>query len=386
MNKLLSLSIPILVVSLLLGLILLNSYLVQKKWKDVFKKHDYSIIHGIDFANGNDVTFKRLRNGTKVWTKNNDKTAHANFFAKYNLAHDKPLFMFEHCTLYVKNPFICVMVFDDFSNDWWRIWEWHWYFFEDFATQIDNGEPIYDRFLFYLEEKNLPAEEVQQAYAEAVKLAGDQRKFARFVFDFIDSHEKQSTIDLVAYAAQNGKLPPGESDWFDLVNHILKFRDDFPDDLPEAVMNKLLSHMLIYCGDLGEMSFSLYNYLLRPTEYNALYAALYETGGLSIPSKWRDDNCPIELKEEFGILHKHGLLEKFLSQVYSDDVETPPLPAPAIPLAGDNDHQGYNIYDTNTYENLPQREKLLKISCFSEIFRTYWQEKLKKLQEKQKAQ
>ena len=173
----------------------------------------------------------------------------------------------------------------------------------------------------------------------------------------------------------------------------MKYRSDFPDDLPTAVMNEL-SHTYLVFGDwnwhpdeLSDLISNnlLNNYLLRPTEYNALHAILRYVSDHLIFSR-HGENRLSDLDETFKLLHKHGFLEKLLSQVYSDDVETPPLPTPAVPPSGNDYHQWDNIYYTDTYENLPQREKLLKISCFPEVFKTYWEERLKKLQEKQKAQ
>ena len=132
-------------------------------------------------------------------------------------------------------------------------------------------------------------------------------------------------------------------------------------------------------------NYLLNNYLLRPTEFNALHAFLFEVQEQQFSTSDGQNRLSC-LDEAFTILHKHGLLEKCLSQIYSDDVETPTLPAPAAIPPDATFHQEHNIYYTDTYENLPQREKLLKISCFPEVFKTYWEERLKKLQEKQKAQ
>ena len=161
----------------------------------------------------------------------------------------------------------------------------------------------------------------------------------------------------------------------------MKYRSDFPDDLPTGIMDELSDTYLVF-GDWdwqpGPDQYDLLynnllnNYLLRPTEYNALHAILRSHG----------ENRLSDLDETFKRLHKHGFLEKCLSQVYSDDVETPPLPAPAIPPASSDDHQRDNIYYTDTYENLPQREKLLKISCFPELFKAYWEKRLENLRKK----
>lgn len=381
MNKTLSFSIPILVTVVLFGLTLLNSHLMQKKMDA--HHNDYAIIKGVDFANGKDVTFKSLRKGIRVWTKYENNPNYSKIYAKYSLGHDKPLFMFAHGTMYVKNPFVYVSAFDKYEV-WWHFWDWDWRFFEDIGTELDNGQPIYDKFFSFLEANNLPVEEVQQAYAEAVKLANNRHKFNRFVFDFIDSHEKQSTIDLVAYAAQYGRLPPEDADWFQMVNHILKFRDDFPDNLPDVVMDKLLSVDLPVNGDFGyNMSFSLFNYLLRPTEYNALHAALHEARRCT--TEHPEENRKI-LGDAFDILLKHELLEKFLLQVYPDDMKIPSLPTLAPPSPNEFHHDYEHIYYTDACQNLPAREKLLKISCFPEVFKPFWQERLKKLQENQKAQ
>ena len=167
----------------------------------------------------------------------------------------------------------------------------------------------------------------------------------------------------------------------------MKYRSDFPDDLPTAVMNEL-SHTYLVFGDwnwhpdeLSDLISNnlLNNYLLRPTEFNAPHAFLFEVQEQQFSTSDGQNRLSC-LDEAFTILHKHGLLEKCLSQIYSDDVETPTLPAPAAIPPDATFHQEHNIYYTDTYENLPQREKLLKISCFPEIFKVYWEKHLKSLQ------
>ena len=356
----------ILIVALLCGLIALNSYLIEQKKSD-FRKADYCVAYGFDFANGQHVTSKLIKRKA-IWTKyETGPSSYYALYAKYKLGHNKPLIKYSEWKFFVKNYFISI---NDFPNllkdkDWWQFWNWHFHFFDDvLANTASNGVPISAIFFNYLEENDLPIEEVQQAYKECVRLFDDDKKFMRFIFDFIDSHEKQATIDMVTQAAQTGELP-NDADWFKMVNHIIKFRGDFPDDLPEIVMDKLLSVNLPVNGDLGNnMSFAIYNYLLRPTEYNALHAALYETKRTT--AKRQEENRITTFEKTFMILHKNGLLEKFLSQIYSDDVETPPLPAAISP-------------DDKTYQQLPEREKLLKISCFPDVFKAYWEKRLESL-------
>ena len=368
-NNFLCITVAILFFALLCGLIVLNSYLLERKKSD-FRKADYCIATGFDFANGQIVTSKLIKREV-IWTKHKSNSAYSHLYVKYNLGHDKPLVKHSDWQFYVKNYFISI---DDLPNllkdkDWWRhVWNWHFHIFDDILSNTaNNGVPINAIFFNFLEENDLPIEEVQQAYKECIRLFDDDRKFTRFIFDFIDSHEKQATIDMVTQAAQTGELP-NDADWFKMVNHIIKFRGDFPDDLPEAVMDKLLSVNLPVNGDLGnDMSFALYNYLLRPTEFNALHAALYETRQST--SKPQEENHSAALEKSFTILQKHELLEKFLSQVYSDDLETPPLP-------------NAMSTDDKTYQQFPEREKLLKISRFPDVFRTYWEKRLKSIKEK----
>ena len=388
-NVMTGMMVGLLLSILLIGLVVLNSYLVLKK-ASAFS-YDYTIAEGFDFSNGKLIKSKILKDKTIVWTKT-EKIYFSDLYAKYNLHHDKPLIRFFQEEPIIKNYFVCVYPIKTYN--WWRFWEENWHFFKDISCYITwtaQNHPV--KLFWYLDKENLPLEEVQDAYREFVRVFDDDKKCIQFCLDFIDSHEKQATIDLVANIAQTGNMPPGSTDWSDIGRRIMKYRSDFPDDLPTAVMNEL-SHTYLVFGDwnwhpdeLSDLISNnlLNNYLLRPTEFNALHAILHYVSDHLIFSR-HGENRLSDLDETFKLLHKHGFLEKCLSQVYSDDVETPPLPAPAIPPASSDDHQRDNIYYTDTYENLPQREKLLKISCFPEVFKTYWEERLKKLQEKQKAQ
>ena len=382
---------------LLIGLVVLNSYLVEKK---AYSRpgYDYYILEGVDYANGKVLKRKILKDKTVVWTKYENKEIFAPLFTKYNLHHDNPLIEYFSADAYVKNPFICFFCYPEELGGDWRFWNWEWLFFKDLlslpCTINDDCHEIAFSLFDYLNQHNLPSEEVQDMYKEFVRVFDDEKKRTQFCFDFIDSHERQATIDLVANTAKTGALTSANMDWNGIGRRIMKYRSDFPDDLPTAVMNELSDTYLVF-GDWdwqpGPDQYDLLynnllnNYLLRPTEYNALHAILRSVSDHLIFSQ-HGENRLSDLDEAFKFLHKHGLLEKLLSQVYSDDVETPPLPTPAVPPSGNDYHQWDNIYYTDTYENLPQREKLLRISCFPDVFKTYWEERLKKLQEKQKAQ
>ena len=389
-----------LILLILCGLVVLNSYLIAKKASSALG-YDYSIVHGRDFANGQLVITKMLNDDkTVVWTKDDGSmdafsSSFTLTYTQYKLHHDKPLIDYLWRTAYIKNPFICIVV--PSHTKWWHFEfkEWKCYFFKD-VQGYPKTPPLgivyhmTTQFLNYLENNDLPIDEVQKAYKEIVRLFDDKEKCAAFIDDFIDSHEKIKIITMVADAAKTGSLPPGDIEWDPIARIILKHRDDFPDDLPDIIMEKLLDVWQLPDAQ-EDTSFMLNNYLFRPTEYNALHVFLEVMGYLQ--KKNNAENAIEKTEEEtreamfdgvFDILHKHNLLEKSLTQVYSDDVETPPLPAPAaIPP----DYSGYrliNIYYTDTYDDIPEREKLLKISCFPDVFKTYWQERLKRLQEKQK--
>lgn len=376
---------------LLIGLIVLNSRLVERKASSSI--YDYYIVEGVDYANGKLVKTKVLKDKTIVWTKYEKPEMFTPLFTKYNLHHDKPLIDYSSSCgdlYYIKNPFICFSLPEDLDEGW-RIWNWEWHFFEDIPSGIfvdDFTESAFSLFE-YLNENNLPIEEVQNMYKEFVRVFDDEKKRSSFCLDFIDSHEKQTIIDLVAQTAKTGELTPASRDWIGIGRCILKYRNDFPDDLPEAIMNQL-SNTYFGFGDydwlpekthLLACNYLLNNYLLRPTEFNALHAFLFEVQEQQFSTSDGQNRLSC-LDEAFTILHKHGLLEKCLSQVYSDDVETPTLPAPAAIPPDATFHQEHNIYYTDTYENLPQREKLLKISCFPDVFKAYWEKRLKSLQKK----
>ena len=376
---------------LLIGLSVLNSRLMERK--ALSSKYDYYIAEGVDYANGKLLKTKVLKDKTIVWTKYEKNEMFTPLFTKYNLHHDKPLIDYlSSCGgYYIKNPFIYLYIPEHPGNPW-HFWHWKWHFFEDMQSGIfdDDFESAFSLFE-YLNKNNLPIEEVQNMYKEFVRVFDDEKKRSSFCLDFIDSHEKQAIIDFVAQTAKTGELTPASRDWIGIGRCILKYRNDFPDNLPEAIMNQLSNTYRGY-GDydwlpekthLLSCNYLLNNYLLRPTEFNALHAFLFEVHENQILTR-HGENCLSCLDEMFTILLKHGLLEKCLSQIYSEDVDTPPLPAPAAVPPDDDFHYWRNIYYTDTYENLPQREKLLKISCFPEIFKTYWENRLKRLQEKQK--
>ena len=397
----------LLVLLVLSGLIFLNSYFVALKIS-LTLGYDYTIAEGIDFANGQQVTSKILNNKTIVWTKYEKTSDFSPVLTKYQLHHDKPLVEYKSGEFYIKNPFICLLAPEHVDWKHLDLKEWRWYFFKNIPVNSYNTQFFEfsgSMYFNYLKNNNLPIEEVQESYKEFARIFNDEQKRSIFSRNFIDTHEKPFIMALVANAAKTGTLP-ADLNWDDIARIIMKYRDDFPDNLPEAVMGILSITDFWHYDFQEETFFMLNNYLLRPTEYNALHVFLYiiklvqeenesfslsETGNLATETEveeqtieHRKENRVADFDNVFDILHKHNLLEKCLSQVYSDDVETPPLPAPAaIPP----DYSGYrliNIYYTDTYDDLPEREKLLKISCFPEIFKTYWQERLKKLQEKQK--
>ena len=385
----------LLVLLVLSGLIFLNSCFVALKIS-LTLGYDYTIAEGIDFANGQQVTSKILNNKTIVWTKYEKTSDFSPVLTKYQLHHDKPLVEYKSGEFYIKNPFICLLAPEHVDWKHLDLKEWRWYFFKNIPVNSYNTQFFEfsgSMYFNYLKNNNLPIEEVQESYKEFARIFNDEQKRSIFSRNFIDTHEKPLIMALVAKAAKTGTLP-ADLDWDDIARIIMKYRDDFPDNLPEAVMGILSITSFWHYDYQEETFFMLNNYLLRPTEYNALYVFLYvikleqevhesfETEVEDQTIEQRKDNRFADFDSVFNILHKHNLLEKCLSQVYPDDVQTPPLPAPVPP---DDDSYMYpSIYYTDTYENLPQREKLLKISCFPEIFKPYWQERLKRLQEKQK--
>ena len=190
---------------LLIGLVVLNSYLVLKK-ASAFS-YDYTIAEGFDFSNGKLIKSKILKDKTIVWTKT-EKIYFSDLYAKYNLHHDKPLIRFFQEEPIIKNYFFCVYPIKTYN--WWRFWEENWHFFKDISCYITwtaQNHPV--KLFWYLDKENLPLEEVQDAYREFVRVFDDDKKCIQFCLDFIDSHEKQATIDLVANIAQTGNMPPG---------------------------------------------------------------------------------------------------------------------------------------------------------------------------------
>ena len=380
-NYLLGFLLGLLIVLILFGPVVINSYIICQKKNS--HASDYDIVSEFNYANGKFSECKLLKDGTIAWRKDNGP-GYANLYAKYNIGHDKPLYKISNGTSYVNNHFIC-FVTDFKKHDWWHFEKWKWYFFEDVSCEF------YDNFLFasaiffdFLEKNDLPQEEVQKTYNESVNLFNDEEKFNQYLFGFIESHERQSVIALVADVVKTGKLPSDDMDWQTVGFIIEKYRDDFPDNLPEVILDKLADENIYVDYKSERMIFGLCNYLLRPTEYNALH--LIYRKAIIQPSKEPQDEKFLPLNFIFETLHDHDrMLEKFLSQIYSDDMVTPPLPPP-VSSDVEQDNSDQPFYYSDTYENLPEREKLLKISCFPEVFKTYWEERLKKLQEKQKAQ
>ena len=258
-----------------------------------------------------------MKDKTIVWTKYENKEIFSPLFIKYNLHHDNPLIEYFSGDAYVKNPFICFDKASSFDYEW-RFWNWEWYFFKDMPRDIiDDCHEIAFSLFDYLNQHNLPIEEVQDMYKEFVRIFDDEKKRTQFCFDFIDSHEKQATIDLVANITKTGKMPSGNTDWFDIGRRIMKYRSDFPDDLPTAVMDEM-SHTYLVFGDWdwhpGPDQYDLLynnllnNYLLRPTECNALHAILLIVSDYDFFPRHRLSY----LDEAFAILHKHGFLEKWV--------------------------------------------------------------------------
>ena len=124
---------------LLIGLVVLNSRLVERKASSSI--YDYYIVEGVDYANGKVLESKILKDKTVVWTKYENKEIFAPLFTKYNLHHDNPLIEYlSSCgSYYIKNPFICFCKTDDLDE--WDFWNWEWHFFEDIpsflATLLD---------------------------------------------------------------------------------------------------------------------------------------------------------------------------------------------------------------------------------------------------------
>jgi hypothetical protein len=427
MNKLLCFFIPIVVFFLLCGLIGFNTYQLQQKIDSGIV--DYYILEGLDYANGRHLIRKQLEDGTIIWTKTISPSAYEDIYAKYNLHHDKSILHMIDLTPYIKNYFIYYKT-DGFTN----FWNWKWYCFKDIEQNTtinndDDDEIIYD-FLVLLDNNDLPIEDVQKAHKEIVQLSEEinkeesntdlytalYEKRHNFIRKFVDSHLRLIVAKLIDDTIKNGTLPQTKNAWRTIAPIILKFRDDYPDNLPAIIFSQMASDYHFVLDDIGNLilinlvndcqdvhpivsatedsddlsdnsddkeedkPFFLYNYLLRPTEFNALHTILFETSDLEYSI--HTNQKFMYMDTSYKLLKTHKLLDKFLSQVYIEDIVTPPLPD-HLPKFYDDDVRDYTI---DIWKNDPDRAKMLRMFCFPNAFKPYWQERLKKLKEKQKEQ
>ena len=137
-NYLLGFLLGLLIVLILFGPVVINSYIICQKKNS--HTSDYDIVSEFNYANGKFSECKLLKDGTIAWRKDNGP-GYVNLYAKYNIGHNKPLYKISNGTSYVNNHFIC-FVTDFKKHDWWHFEEWKWYFFED----VSSG--FYDNFLF----------------------------------------------------------------------------------------------------------------------------------------------------------------------------------------------------------------------------------------------
>ena len=166
-------------------------------------------------------------------------------------------------------------------------------------------------------------------------------------------------------------ITTGDERWlhdlgYDRVERLLKnYREQFPQDLPDVFL-ELISR-------IGICTIIDHEYQRNPQRRIAIYLALSHT-----VNRQKNKFCYLYLFENLNKLDK---LDLFIKQIYPESVTFPPLPTPQEKKK-DKDGRVIswlgNIYYTDSYEGLPERQKLLNISANIEACRQYWLAELKK--------
>ena len=376
----------------------------------------YYVRHGIDFANGIPVETISLTNGgRRIWTryqKNDDSpkvqydedgdpifddddddddeedddedghfgTSYEQLYAKYKIGHNKPLIDVGLPTGYRTRYFIHVKR----GKQGLKFWRWKWSFSKRKPfVFFDGSGPSSEDFLEYLQEYEPPVEEAQEMYSELVKRFHDKKAFRKYINKKIHKPILEKKITAVQEIIDSGSLAAHpETSKQDVIYIIRSFRNRLPDQLPDKFMKLVLAEDMEKMDNFDDGKSNtvlLFEYLRQPSPRNALYLILGQTQKVNISHKRGPDGLLTEpnylnLSNLFSRLTRAGKLETFLSQLSVDDVQTPPLPPPA-PI----EEPTPQFFNEKTYQNLPFQEKLLKISCYPQLYQQHWQDMLGKL-------
>ena len=330
---------------------------------------DYYISHGFDFANGDNLIEKRWKNGTVEWVHRN-KSEYTKTYEKYGLGRNVPLVRFCATEGFIANYFIKYQrEYPQSRRLDWKPWRWKWYFFKDIPTICGDGDIPLRHFLYVAERNNLPVEKVRSVYDGCLERL-DNFYGKDGMSDYVNRQ-----IDEVEF----NKLKPqmmhlittGDERWlhdlgYDRVERLLKnYREQFPQDLPDVFL-ELISR-------IGICTIIDHEYQRNPQRRIAIYLALSHT-----VNRQKNKFCYLYLFENLNKLDK---LDLFIKQIYPESVTFPPLPTPQEKKK-DKDGRVIswlgNIYYTDSYEGLPERQKLLNISANIEACRQYWLAELKK--------
>ena len=331
---------------------------------------DYYISHGFDFANGDIVTEKKWKNGTVEWVRRS-KSEFTKTYEKYRLGRNAPLVRFCATEGFIANYFIKYRrEYPQSRRLDWKPWRWQWYFFKDIPTVCGDGDIPLRHFLYVAERDNLPAEKVRSVYDGCIERLDNfygKDGMSDYVNQQIDELEFSKLKPYFLQLITTGNERTLQSIGIDRVERIIKkYRDQFPQEFSDAFLELLASK------GFGNVIF--HEYLRNPQRKIALYLILSNT-------------CYVSSKHNFYYLYlfenlnKLDKLDLFIKQIYPESITFPPLPTPQEKKK-DKDGRVIswhgNIYYTDTYEGLPERQKLLNISANIEACRQYWLEELKK--------
>ncbi|MBR4900338.1 MAG: hypothetical protein IKZ46_05305, partial [Victivallales bacterium] len=307
-------------------------------------------------------------------------TSYEKLYAKYKIGHNKPLIDVGLPTGYRTRYFIHVKR----GKHGLKFWRWKWSFSKRKPFVFFDGYgPNSEDFLEYLQEYEPSAEVAQEMYRELVKRFHDQKAFGEYINDKIHKPILEKKIAAVQEIIASGSLAAHpEIKTQDVIYIIRSFRNRLPNQLPDKFMKLALKEDMEKLSNdhYGQSNAVLLSeYLRQPSPRNALYLILGQTQKVNISHKRGPDGALIDpnylnLSSLFYRLNQAEKLETFLSQLSVDDVQTPPLPPPA-PI----EEPTPQYFNEKTYQNLPFREKLLKISCYPQLYQQHWLNMLEKL-------
>lgn len=327
--------------------------------KEAGQEEDYYINNGFDFSNGKFVIQKKEKDGGDTIT-HSAQSEYLELYKKYGLSHTKPLIHYFCGTGYTQNSLIR---FVKYPNG-----KLKWYFFEDIPRSCWDGyTPILD-FLKFIRRNDLPFEEVRQMYAGCVERFNDHKKLDQYVKGCMDDAEYSKLMPQIRNHVNRGDERAFELDPSRVERMIKKHRNEFPSELSAQFMSLLASKT--------SCDFLEWEYLRNPTQHNAIYLILAHTNDF----KYMEDEHFYELNI-FNKLQKTGDLSLFVRHIYPDAITFPPLPIPQEKTRDKNGRiTGWfgNVYYTDTYAGLPERQKLLNISANIERCRIYWHQELQK--------